>query len=563
MSLRSSILVLALFLVSTSANADEEHSFAANYLAGRVATRLQDTAAASQFLANALQMEPDNSILIERLFLLQLAAGNISQAETSAAKVVGFNSQQRMARITLGLKEFRDQNYAAARSNFNEAAYTPDGELVAALLNAWTYAAEGSLDSAMKELAKNEGQDSFVSAKLINAALIADYMGSGVRAEAQYRKAIELAGPKLRVVQAYGNFLERNKRSAEAIKLYNSYLQSGQIDALIQSALKSAQAGTVPSAFVATPGEGVGEVLYALASTKSGDQDGNIGLLYCQLALAFTGDLPMTVSLLGDLQSILKSYQSAIDAYEQIPVSSPLRVYADLQISLNLFFSDKTDLATIRLNKLLQVDPKNLTAWTVLGDIHRIKRNNQKAIDAYTSGIDLFPPNSGSWQLYFNRGETYDNAKDYAKAEIDFRKALSLAPNEPKILNYLGYSLIEHGKNLDEALAMVKKSVELRPDGYNTDSLGWAYYTMGDFDLAADYLERAVDLKASDPIIAEHLGDAYWHVGRKNEAYFQWQHAKDNGAKNKDLMRVEVKLKNGLVDVPKINAADAKPVLKQ
>ena len=130
------------------------------------------------------------------------------------------------------------------------------------------------------------------------------------------------------------------------------------------------------------------------------------------------------------------------------------------------------------------------------------------------------------------------------------------------VLNYLGYSLIEKKLNLQEAMEMVKKAVELRPnDGYIIDSLGWAYYQLGDYEQAVIHIERAVELLPADPIIAEHLGDAYWRVGRKLEAKFQWQHARDNKPEPVDLARIEGKLKDGLPDEPPVtpaqNATDA------
>jgi Flp pilus assembly protein TadD len=242
-----------------------------------------------------------------------------------------------------------------------------------------------------------------------------------------------------------------------------------------------------------------------------------------------------------------------------------LRVYADTEIAINLQRLDQNKEAVERLKAVLAKEPKNLDAWTSLGNIYRVSDDNANATEAYTKAINLLPPTStGNWQLYYNRGISFDHLKMYDKSEADFRKALSISGDEPSVLNYLGYSLIDRGQKLDEAIAMVKKAVDLRPnDGYIVDSLGWAYYTMGDYDQAVSYLERAVDLNPADPIIAEHLGDAYWRVGRQNEARFQYQHAKDNRPEPADLKRIEAKLKDGLIDPPKAKAAENKPVVKQ
>ena len=193
--------------------------------------------------AKALIEDPDNPVLIEKLFLLEVSSGNMPDAEELATKVLSFNSQHRMARIVLGLRDFRVRHYADARRNFAEASYTPVGELTSALLSAWTFAGEGSLNDALATLDKLDGNDSFANFQSYHSALIADYLSSAVRAEASYKKAYEQAGTSLRVVQAYGNFLERHNRRDEAIKIYQAFLEGGEENILIELALKRAQDG--------------------------------------------------------------------------------------------------------------------------------------------------------------------------------------------------------------------------------------------------------------------------------------------------------------------------------
>ena len=128
------------------------------------------------------------------------------------------------------------------------------------------------------------------------------------------------------------------------------------------------------------------------------------------------------------------------------------------------------------------------------------------------------------WRLFYVRGIAFERLGEWPKAEADFKRALELEPDQPLVLNYLGYTWVEQGRNLDEARTMIEKAVELRPDdGYIVDSLGWVAYRLGDFEEAVHQLERAVELVAGDPIINDHLGDAYWQVGRLHEARFQWQ----------------------------------------
>jgi Flp pilus assembly protein TadD len=136
-----------------------------------------------------------------------------------------------------------------------------------------------------------------------------------------------------------------------------------------------------------------------------------------------------------------------------------------------------------------------------------------------------------------------------AAGRKDFQKALELNPDQPQVLNYLGYSWVDQGVNLEAGMEMIKKAVELRPkDGYIVDSLGWAYYRLGRFDEAVKHLERAIELRPEDPTINDHLGDAYWKVGRELEARFQWSHARDLKPEPEDLVKIEAKLKDGLAD---------------
>ena len=539
---------------------DEATSLSGNYLAGRSAGKERDNEIAADYLSKALIEDPDNPVLIEKLFLLEVSSGNMPDAEELATKVLSFNSQHRMARIVLGLRDFRVRHYADARRNFAEASYTPVGELTSALLTAWTFAGEGSLNDALATLNKLDGNDSFANFQSYHSALIADYLSSAVRAEASYKKAYEQAGTSLRVVQAYGNFLERHNRRDEAIKIYQTFLEGGEENILIELALKRAQDNKAPYQFIATPGAGAGEALFSLAAAMTDEQSIDVALLYAQLSLAFNADRPVVLTLLGDIYVDTKQYQNAINAYEQTPPGSPLRVNADTEIAINLQRLERTKEAQQKLKEIIAKDPKNYDALVTLGNVYRSNEEFKPASDTYSTALALVAqPEKEHWRILYYRGIAYERQKLWDKAEADFRQALALSPDEPLVLNYLGYSMIEKKMNLNEALGMVKKAVELKPnDGYIVDSLGWAYFQLGDFEEAATLIERAVDLNPAAPIIGEHLGDAYWRVGRTLEARFQWQHAKDNDPQPDDLKRIEEKLLNGLPDEPVTKPAENK-----
>ncbi len=527
-------------------------SLSGSYLAGRQAAKQRDMDRAADFYSRALSDDPNNKTLIERGFVMDLSSGNIERAQELARQVIKFNKRHRLSHISLGLREARRKRFVSARKHFAEAAYTPVGELTAGLLTAWSFAAEGKLNAALTALDALDANESFATFKMFHSALIVDFLGSPSRAETTYKKTYEQAGKTLRVTQAYGNYLERTNRSEQALGVYTAYLAAGRKNPLVVSALENAKAGAKTERFIASAHHGMAEALFSLASALSDEQNIDVSLIYAQLALWLRPEFDIARALLGEIHEESKRYEKAVEAFDAIPDDSPLKSNAEIQIAANLDNLKRTDEAIERLEGFIERSPDNYDAYVTLGNIQRVHEKWASAAASYTKAIELSSPQDDRhWTLLYFRGIAHERNKDWAKAEPDFLNALKLQPEQPAVLNYLGYSWIEKELNLEKAIAMVKKAVELRPnDGYIVDSLGWAHYQLGEFEQAVKHLERAVELRPEDPVINDHLGDAYWRVGRHLEAKFQWQHAKDNKPEDKDLKKIEEKLLRGLAPLP-------------
>ena len=534
----------------------DQASPSGSYLAGRFASRQRDTGIAARYIARALENDPNNPLLIERAFTLEVSSGNIESAEKFAERVLKFNDQHRLSLLVLGLKSMREGKSALARQYFQKSAYTPIGELSAALLTGWSYASENNLNGALAELDKLKRNQAFENFRLFHAGLIADMVENRNRAEVFYKSAYEKAGTSLRVVQSYGNYLERTGRTDQAAKVYELFLKSTQDNPLVRSALDGLKAGKKAEPFINTAAGGAAEALYSIAGALTDERSIDIALVYARLALSSYPKFSEGQTLLGEVYTQMKLHEQAIAAYDRIEAASPLRSSADIQTATNLNQLNRFDDAVKVLKSLIAREPENYSALLSLGNLYRLNEKWLDAADSYTQALArVDEPGAKNWSVYYFRGIAYERAGRWENAEPDFRKALRFQPEQASVLNYLGYSLIEKRIDLIEAFEMVEKAVSLRPnDGYIVDSLGWGHYQLGRYDEAAKLLERAAGLRPEDAVINDHLGDALWRVGRKLEAKFQWQYALDSSPTDENAVKIRKKLKQGLPD-PKPTSA--------
>jgi len=536
-------------------------SLSGNYLAGRYAGRKRDNVAAADFFARALRLDPKNPVILEDAFQLEVSAGRIDRAQRLARRLVKRNPKHRFAHLVLGLADFRAGRFKRARKHFESGNAEPIAQLAARLLIGWSHLASGSPKKALKSLEKLTGTASFEIFKAYHSALIADLGGLEKQARSNFENAKQRAGTSLRVVQAYGSFLERRGEAEKARALYKKYAESAPNNPLINLAEKAAGNGQVSPRLIASADTGAAEALFGIASALADETGIDLALRYMQLALYMRPDFPVGQMLLGNIFEDIKDYERAVATYERVSAKSKLRRNAELQIAENLDRMEKTDEAIEFLEKVNRRRPKDIRPYMLLGNILRARSRFAEAVEAYSGAVErLGKPKQSDWTLFYFRGISYERTKVWPKAEADFKKSLELNPDQPSVLNYLGYSWVEKRLNFKEALEMIRKAVELRPnDGYIVDSLGWAHYQLGGYEKAVKSLERAVLLRPEDPVINDHLGDAYWRVGRKREARFQWTHARDLKPEEKELEKIERKIKLGLVEAEKKVVASADP----
>ena len=522
-----------------------------SYLAARHASVERDSNSAATFYRSALRTDPKNNELLDRAFISSLADGDIDEAVKLADRILITDKSNRVARLVIGVRDLKAKKYASAQLNINQSIRGPITDLVATLLSGWASYGAGDTKAAVANIDKLTGPEWYPLFKDLHAGMILELSGKEKEAGARLERAYKLDDSMLRVADDYARWLTRNKDDAAANAIYEAFDKKLPRHPLVLEGLRDTKAGKKLPPLVDSAQTGAAEALYGIGATLTRRGGEDLALVYLQLSLYLAPNHPLALLSLADLYESVKKPAMAIKVYERMPANSPLKRNAQIQLATNLDAADRSDEAIKILKGVTAEDPKDIEAIMALGNVERGRKKFADCVQTYSQGIDALPEASekANWVYFYYRGICEERSKQWNKAEADMRKALGLQPEQPHVLNYLGYSWIDQGINLDEGMKMIKRAVDQRPDdGYIVDSLGWAYYRIGNFEDAVKNLERAIDLKPEDPTINDHLGDAYWRIGRTLEAKFQWAHARDLKPEPEDLPKIEAKIENGLPD---------------
>jgi tetratricopeptide (TPR) repeat protein len=566
------ILVAAGLVSSPSVSAREAgevlqpaDSIEGNFLAGYVASAARDTAAAATYYREALKADPRNQDLQERAFISFLADGAMPEAIRLAERIAQKDSTNGLAHLALGVRAIKAKQYQTARTHLSKGVRGRQVDPTSTLLTAWSHAGSGDVKKALETVERLKSERSYNLFRDYHAGLIAEFLGNLPEAERRLKAAYEAERNTLRVVDAYGRFESRRGNRDAALAAYTEFDRVMPRHPVIRDALAQLNEGKKLAPLIANVQEGAAEVLYGLGAAGTSPGNELAGIVYLRLALHLAPEHGLALITLADSYESMKDVERAVEIFSRLPKDSPMRKNADIAIGAGLEQMGKGEDAVRHLEGLIKERPDDVDALMALGNVLRSRKRFAEAAEIYTRAIDrIGTPDASHWLVFFYRGTSFERSKQWDKAEADLKKALELIPERQtagraQVLNYLAYSWVDMGRNIDEAFRMLQRAVELAPrDGMIIDSLGWAYYKLGRYEDAVRELEKAVDLKPGDPVINDHLGDAYWKVGRTLEARFQWNHAKASDPEHEDLIKILKKIDNGLDDAPA--TAEDRPV---
>lgn len=538
----------------------ESRSPLGGYLAGRLARRDLDGEAASKYFAQALIDDPDNPDILNSAFLALHNQGRMKEAMVLARRLVDVKPNAAVAGLALAIDSIMRGDFDDASQRLENLPLQGYNSLLVPLLSAWVSVEWGRFAEANTKIDGLDINRAFFAFRDFHRGLINELAGEDEVAERSYLAAHEIqSGGSYRTVTALGGFYERRGRPDDAIALYEEYLEINPDSVWFEQAMSRIEEGKTAKSLAHNVRDGAAEALFGVASALIQENASKVAIIYARLAVYLKPEFDAGNMLLGENLEIFEKYEEAIATFELIPHDSPLSWTARLKIANDLDEFGRTDKAIALLRRLAAERPERSDALITMGDLLRGQERWLESVTAYDKAFErIGTPERRHWRPLYARGISLERSRQWPRAEKDFLTALDLFPDQPFVLNYLGYSWVDEGINLVRALEMIERAVDLRPnDGFIIDSLGWAHYRLGNYDLAVNYLEQATELQPGDPTINDHLGDSLWRVGRRVEANFQWRRALTLGAEE-DLDIIESiknKLEHGMLPSPVADGA--------
>ena len=534
-------------------------TFSGAFLAARTADADRDFVNAVVFYKKALDLDPGNVEIRQRLMLAHFMKGDFDQGVKYAKDLKNDAAVERVTAVARGLDAIRSREFNAAEKLLAYDGPNDLDRLMNSLLVAWAKLGAGKGKQALAMMDDLDGPPWYAIFKNYNAGVAAAMLGDVDTARRHLNEAVTDRDGGATATDTFSRAVialatleasQGNKQKAlDAISIGDAMIRDY---APFKAMRDQINAGEKPKPVVSTATEGAAAVLFSVGGALNRPGAEDTVTLYLQFSHALAPKAADTLILLAGIAEKNDQPEQAIKYYQSVPDTSPMARISEMQLGLALAQNGKIDEARKHLAELIESDPKNFRSYLAYGSVLSDAKDYKAMAANYDTAVDEIgpAPNRVHWPVFFQRGIAYERLKEWDKAEPNFRKALELSPDQPQVLNYLGYSWVDMNRNLDEGLDMIRKAVELRPDdGYIVDSLGWAYYRLEKYDDAVTELERAIELKAGDATINDHLGDAYWRVGRKLEAVYQWKRALASEPEATLIPELEAKIADGLPPV--------------
>lgn len=526
---------IAATTTNKSASNDSDN-FAKEYLSGEFAARDNDFATAAARFETALAQHPNDMVLLQNTYKFMLLSGNFLQATNYAKLHLERDKHAATALIILAIAAVSEGEFSKASAILDNILPGDKTKPIAAieqliipLMRIWIIAGEGNFDVALNILDSKDASpivsNTFIQ---LQQALLLSMSGNEEEAAEIFTKLTN--GSVIlpyNIAKSAANFYQSINKWDEASRIYALYQK--QHPAMPHfSNYSSKIANKINNGlYIKNPIGGMAEIMKEMTRLLFSNQLYDEGLVYLQLALMLQPTDNEAIMLLANYYEERSNFSKAIESYNNITTDSDFYVASQVNKAENLYKTNAKQEARKLLLKITESITEKYIPLVTLADLLRRDNQYKDAIKIYDRVLEnIDQKNPASWAIFFARGMCYERISQWKKAEPDLQAALKLNPDQPEVVNYLAYSWLEHNQNLEQARDMLLKAAAKRPtDPQILDSAGWALYKLKDYKNAVIFLEKSAELMPQDPVINDHLGDAYWKAGRKYEAQYQWQRA--------------------------------------
>ncbi len=505
------------------------------FLAGITARSNGDMERAADYYARALSLDPDNELLLARTYAIERGVGNFNQMLALADKMQGSGLAQSEPAYVQFVGLIQKGDYAAARDllQTKPGVFAPD-----AALRIWCAIGLGETPKALREWNALNTHSTQTDSFRLQKALIADYLGETAEAEKAFLSLKDVEMVDISTLAYARAFFKKQGKWTPEHPLYAVYMEKLEEAGVLGGILDAMEAPVID-----TPVKGIAEVFHGLVFDAAYAGNLDTAMLATLITVYLNPESPFTRVRAAQVYEALNMNEMANKQYDALPKTD---VFI-LRKAMNFVSMGQGDKALETLEPVKERFAQDGLVQLLLASTYLQEKRYPEAIHHYNIFMSLTPPKTDEWvSALFARGVAYHESGDMAAAERDIAAAAEHAPENPVILNYIGYLWLIQDKHIDKSVEMVEKAVAAMPDNPNfLDSLAWGYYKQGRFSEALGFAEKATDMLPQSAVVNEHLGDIYAAVGRHREAQYQYKKTlslKDK-LKEEDKARIQSKIK--------------------
>ena len=520
----------------------DDRAILSAYAKARAADSVGAARMAAEGYAAALALTPGNEILAARAASQALAAGDRELAVKAARILEQKGLLAPDTRLLLLGEALRTRDWKKARAHIDAVQEDKVFAFMTPVLRAWVAhdTRKGDPLAILAEAHKDQLAAGY-SAEHRPLLLIARGRKEGVAELLKVSEAAGMRGSRLRIAGAATLVRKGDRKGAAALLV-------DQTEPVLTARMLLESRKAIPGEVASAPA-GIAEFLIRIATDLHGQNVDGLALSYARLATFLAPENSETWLVTSELLAAGGQHREALALLNNVSADDPFAgSVKDSRIKLLVAVGDRQR-ALAEAEAASRVGAASVADWARLGDLYNEVERLDEAAAAYAQAIELARKDgkgNPEWTLWLLRGGALERAGKWPEAKAALETAYKLAPEQPLVLNYLGYAQLQRRENVNEAMKLIAEASKRQPESAEiTDSLGWAHYLRGNLRDAIGLLERAVEGQPADAEINEHLGDAYYSAGRHFEARYAWQAALLH-AEEKDAVRIRAKIDSGL-----------------